>query len=102
MPERTELTYEALMRGRPSGLYTPAEVAALLRVSPRTVHNWIREGRLEAIRLSPRVYRIMVGSLVKMLFPERIRHVPTTRSGRIPKPGRGETWMKKAKTKASA
>lgn len=100
MKEKSELTFEALTRG--PGLYTPAEVARLLRVSPRTVLNWIREGRLDAIRLSPRVYRIMVGALVKLLFPERIRHVATTRTGRIPTPGRGETWMKRAKTKASA
>ncbi|MBI2323544.1 MAG: helix-turn-helix domain-containing protein [Chloroflexi bacterium] len=100
MSDRNEVTFEALTRG--PALYTPAEVARLLRVSPRTVLNWIREGRLEAIRLSPRVYRVMLAALVKLLFPERIRHVPTHRTGRIPEPGRGETWMKKAKRKASA
>ncbi|MBI2982790.1 MAG: hypothetical protein HYY42_01140, partial [Chloroflexi bacterium] len=46
--------------------------------------------------------RITVGALVKLLFPERIRHLPIKRTGRIPIPGRGETWMKRVKTKVSA
>lgn len=100
MNEKSELTFEALTRG--PGLYTPAEVARLLRVSSRTVLNWIREGRLVAIKVSPRVYRITVAALVKLLFPERIRHLPVKRTGRIPTPGRGETWMKRVKTKVSA
>jgi len=100
MKDRVELTFEALTRG--PGLYTPAEVADLFRVSPRTILNWIRDERLVAIKLSPRVYRITVAALVKMLFPERIRHLPITRTGRIPTPGRGETWMKRSKTKVSA
>lgn len=100
MKETSEVTFEALTRG--PALYTPAEVARLLRVSPRTVTNWIREGRLVAIKLSPRVYRITVASLVKTLFPERIRHLPVKRTGRIPEFGRGETWMKNAKRKVPA
>ncbi len=100
MSDRNEVTFEALSRG--PALYTPAEVARLLRVSPRTVLNWIRDERLVAIKLSPRVYRITAAALVKLLFPERIRHLPIKRTGRIPTPGRGETWMKRVKTKVSA
>lgn len=100
MKEKTELTFEALTRG--PALYMPAEVARLLRVSPRTVLNWIRGGRIDAIRISPRVYRITVGALVKLLFPEHIRHVQTKRTRRIPRFGRGETWMKKARRKVPA
>lgn len=100
MKDRGELTYEALRQG--PGLYTTAEVARLLRVSPRTVLNWIRDGRLVAIKLSPRVYRITVAALVKMLFPERIRHLPVKRTGRIPEFGRGETWLKKVKRRVPA
>jgi excisionase family DNA binding protein len=96
----TAFSFEALTRG--PGLYTPAEAARLLRVSPRTVTNWIREGRLSAIRISPRVYRITVAALVKLLFPERIRPVRVRRTGRIPEFGRGETWIKRARRKASA
>jgi hypothetical protein len=39
-------------------LLTPKEVAARLRVSPRTVYLWLEEGRLPAVRLSERVTRI--------------------------------------------
>lgn len=100
MKETSALTFEALTQG--PALYTPAEVARLLRVSPRTVLNWIRTERLDAIRLSPRVYRVMVGALVKLLFPERIKHLPVRRTGRIPQFGRGETWMKRAKRRIPA
>jgi excisionase family DNA binding protein len=41
-----------------SEMLTPREVADRLRVSPRTVLNWIDTGKLEAVRISPRVTRI--------------------------------------------
>lgn len=87
-----DVTFETLARG--PALYTPAEAARLLRVHRRTIMNWIHEGRLDGIRLSPRVYRIPMPALIKMLFPERIKHVRVRRTGRIPRPGRGEKWMK--------
>ena len=30
---------------------TPAEVASLMRVSQKTVYNWLRRGKLSAIRI---------------------------------------------------
>ena len=39
-------------------LLTPREVAERLRVSPRTVQNWIRDGKLPATRVSPRIVRV--------------------------------------------
>ena len=44
-------------------LLTPREVADRLRVSPRTVQNWIRDGKLPAIRVSPRVVRVPADSV---------------------------------------
>ena len=32
-------------------LYTPKEVAKLLKVSLKTVYNWIEEGRLKAVKI---------------------------------------------------
>lgn len=34
----------------PGGLLTPAEVAAMFRVDPKTVTRWARAGKLSAIR----------------------------------------------------
>jgi excisionase family DNA binding protein len=43
-------------------LYTPAEVARLLKVTPRTVQAWIRAGRLPARRYG-RLYRVRATDL---------------------------------------
>jgi excisionase family DNA binding protein len=45
-------------------LYTPAEVAALLKVTPRTVQAWIRAGRLPARRYG-RLYRVRAADLAR-------------------------------------
>lgn len=45
--------------------HTPREVAERLRVSPTTVMRAIHEGRLFAVRVSDRVYRIPVGALAR-------------------------------------
>ncbi|MBI4494946.1 MAG: helix-turn-helix domain-containing protein [Chloroflexi bacterium] len=37
---------------------TPEEVASLFRVTPQTVLNWVRAGRLAGVQPSPRVVRI--------------------------------------------
>ncbi len=95
-----EATFEAITRG--PGLYRPGEVARLLQVHPRTILNWVREGRLDAIKLSERVYRIPRAALVKMVFPERIRHVPTRPMRGLPTPGRGEHLSRAGRTKVSA
>lgn len=43
-------------------LYTPAEVARLLKVTPRTVQAWIHAGRLPARRYG-RLYRVRAEDL---------------------------------------
>lgn len=35
---------------RPDGLLTPAEVAALFHVNPKTVTRWAKAGKLSSIR----------------------------------------------------
>jgi excisionase family DNA binding protein len=37
-------------RDAPDALLTPAEVAALFRVNPKTVTRWARAGKITAIR----------------------------------------------------
>ena len=38
------------MNGQPEVLLTPAEVASLFRVDPKTVTRWAKAGKLTAIR----------------------------------------------------
>lgn len=68
--------------------YTPAEVAELARVDPKTVMNWIHEGQLDAVRLSPRIYRIPLGAVIKLLYPRQVRKARVRRRyGVVPPPG---------------
>lgn len=95
-----EISFEALVRG--PALYTPAEVARLLRVHPRTILNWVHDQRLDAIRLSERVYRIPRAALVKHLFPARVTRRSIGRRGRVPAPGIGERLTRRSRTKVPA
>jgi len=63
MPTRkkTAILPEATEIGR---VYTPQEVAELVKVNVRTVQEWIRTGKLPATRYG-RVYRIRAEDLVK-------------------------------------
>lgn len=70
--------------------YTPSEVAQLARVDPKTVMSWIHVGRLSAVRLSTRTYRIPLAAVVKLLYPDQVRPPTIERSARVPLPGRGE------------
>ncbi len=47
------MTYNAfrdMVRLDPARLYTPAEVASLFRVDPKTVARWAKAGKLNSIR----------------------------------------------------
>lgn len=57
--------------------YSPREVAGLAGVHPTTVMNYIHSGRLYALRLSERTYRIPLRAVAKMLEPEGVRSVRT-------------------------
>lgn len=48
-------------------LYTIEEVSKVLKVSKATVRSFISEGRLEAVKINKRVYRISPESLEKFL-----------------------------------
>ena len=56
--------------------YSPTEVAELASVSSATIHNWIKAGRLVAVRLSERTYRIPRKSVIRLLDPD-VAHQPT-------------------------
>ena len=56
---------------RPNSLtkafYSPAEVADLASVSPSTILNYIKVGKLPAVRLSERLIRIPRKAVVRLL-----------------------------------
>ena len=51
----------------PKAFYSPGEVAALASLSSSTVLNYIHEGRLVAVRLSERTYRIPRKAVIRLL-----------------------------------
>jgi excisionase family DNA binding protein len=52
--------------------YSPKEVAQLAGVHPTTILNYVREGKLYAVKLSERTYRIPLRSVLKLLDPESL------------------------------
>ena len=52
--------------------YSPHEVAAMAGVHPSTILNYIASGRLYAVKLSERTYRIPVRAVIGLLEPERL------------------------------
>lgn len=53
--------------------YSPLEVAQLASLSTSTILNYIRAGKLYAVRLSERTYRIPLGAVISTFFPEQKR-----------------------------
>lgn len=52
--------------------YSPGDVAGIAGVSTSTVLNYIRAGRLVAVRLSQRTIRIPRRSVLKLLAPTEV------------------------------
>ena len=52
--------------------YSPHEVAAMASVHPSTILNYIATGRLYAVKLSERTFRIPVRAVIGLLEPERV------------------------------
>lgn len=51
-------------------LYTPEEVAELLKVSRETVYNWLRSGKLQGIKIG-HFWRISESELERLLSPQK-------------------------------
>jgi excisionase family DNA binding protein len=51
----------------PKAFYSPGEVAELASLSSSTILNYIHNGRLAAVRLSERTYRIPRKSVIRLL-----------------------------------
>jgi excisionase family DNA binding protein len=52
--------------------YSPAEVANLAGLHSSTILNYIRDGKLYAVKLSERTYRIPLRSVLMLLDPESV------------------------------
>lgn len=51
--------------------YTPTEIAEMLKVSSTTVMKLIHDGRLPAIRVSERIYRVPEAAFVRFQADDR-------------------------------
>lgn len=52
--------------------YSPKEVADLAGLHSTTILNYIRDGKLYAVKLSERTYRIPLRSVLKLLDPDAV------------------------------
>lgn len=57
----------------PETLYTPAEVASLFRVDPKTVTRWAKQGRLTPIRTLGGHRRYRASEVEQLLKPGSAR-----------------------------
>lgn len=53
-------------------LYSPHEVAQIAGVHSSTILNYIASGRLYAVKLSERTYRIPARSVLQLLAPDEV------------------------------
>jgi len=58
--------------------YSPGEVANLAGLHSSTILNYIRDGKLYAVKLSERTYRIPLRSVLKLLDPETVAQPTVT------------------------
>lgn len=56
----------------PKPFFSPRELAALADIHPSTVLDQIHSGKLYAVKLSDRIYRIPRAVVVSTLYPETI------------------------------
>lgn len=64
MKAKTELT---------KAFYSPSELAQLLGLHPDTILNYIHSGKVFAIQLSARTYRIPRRQVQRLVAPETVR-----------------------------
>lgn len=64
---RTESSETGRCEPYSAALLTPLEVAEILRVTPRTVRQWARDGRIERVRLGGRLARYTAESVEALI-----------------------------------
>jgi len=68
--------------------YSPREYAALAGVDPSTVMDYIHRGKLYAVKLSDRVYRVPLAAVISALYPHEIGEPRFRSSGEAADPVR--------------
>src|SRR5271169_1478554 len=68
-------------------MLNPKEVAEILGVHQKTVHLWLRTGKIEGIKISYRAWRIPRSALTE--FIERNKNIPKKSGSGINKNGTG-------------
>jgi excisionase family DNA binding protein len=81
--------------------YTPGDVADLAQVDPKTVMSWIHAGKLNAVQLSSRIYRIPLAAVVKLLAPEEVRR-PAVRRRTVDRVERPSEALVRARRRVAA
>lgn len=61
-------------------LLTVPEVAAWVRVSPKTVYRWIKDGKLKALQFGSRLYRVEPDAVRQFLQISGYGNVPAPQS----------------------
>jgi len=69
-------------------LLTTKETATICKVSPQTVLRWIHGGKLEAVRLGHKSYRVPESSLSALL--RRETYEPGIHPALVPSPARSQ------------
>jgi excisionase family DNA binding protein len=64
----------------PRILLTSKEVAAVLRVTPRTIRRWTHDGILEPVRVGGRIVRYTPESVEALIHPENESSSPARAS----------------------
>lgn len=52
--------------------YSPTELATILGVHRTTIDRYIRDGKLRAVKLSERTYRIPLGAVLRFVSPDEL------------------------------
>ncbi|MCP4288662.1 MAG: helix-turn-helix domain-containing protein [Gammaproteobacteria bacterium] len=60
----------------PTRLLTVQDVAQWAQVHPKSVYRWIKTGRLYAIQLGPRTYRVPASAVAEFLKEAGYDHLP--------------------------
>lgn len=91
--------------------YSPREFAAIAGIDPSTVLDHIHAGKLYAVKVSDRIYRIPLGTVMTKLHPELVGE-PRFRKSRNPEArarkyrelirAEQRAWRAAAKARASA